>query len=198
MSSSISEEANLVKYMRRELKHGYDSSWESSKDTVSLLPSAGRPPASFSFGMKQHYQTGIAYRQATKLISVHSQTMSSTTTPPRKMCTRSLRSPSSNPPWMASTAPFLHTAKRHQVAFRASTAIETLSCQPQRFRLKRHTSMGMHTLNPSLHSVMLPSSGKTHTMRGDSNEAGIIPLAVRSIFNTIEQVCRPNGPRVRT
>jgi hypothetical protein len=44
-------------------------------------------------------------------------------------------------------------------------------------------------------SFMSPA-GKTHTMRGDAGEPGIIPQAVQSIFNTIEQVCRTGAHRL--
>jgi centromeric protein E len=35
------------------------------------------------------------------------------------------------------------------------------------------------------------SSGKTHTMRGHADEAGIIPLAVTDLFEEISQVQPP-------
>jgi hypothetical protein len=39
-------------------------------------------------------------------------------------------------------------------------------------------------------------AGKTHTMRGDAGEPGIIPQAVQSIFNTIDKVCRTGAHRL--
>lgn len=34
------------------------------------------------------------------------------------------------------------------------------------------------------------NSGKTHTMRGSTTEPGIIPLSVRDLFKTIQQVLK--------
>jgi centromeric protein E len=42
------------------------------------------------------------------------------------------------------------------------------------------------------------SSGKTHTMRGHAEEAGIIPLAVTDLFEEIASVRDPNGKANRS
>ncbi|KAJ8449786.1 hypothetical protein Cgig2_001442 [Carnegiea gigantea] len=55
-------------------------------------------------------------------------------------------------------------------------------------RTKEIVSAAVRGFNGTVFAYGQTNSGKTHTMRGSASEPGVIPLAVRDLFNTIQEV----------
>ena len=55
--------------------------------------------------------------------------------------------------------------------------------------MKKIVRKAVNGYNGTVFAYGQTSSGKTHTMRGHAEEAGVIPLAVADLFEEISMVC---------
>jgi centromeric protein E len=60
--------------------------------------------------------------------------------------------------------------------------------------VKKIVRKAVNGYNATVFAYGQTSSGKTHTMRGHAEEAGVIPLAVTDLFEEMSMVCLNHTP----